>query len=79
VPETSAYSQAELDFLDQHRSAHVLERHGHDVTDDALIRRATGEGSPLPNQSYAPDGDLAGIPPHSSKFRSEQMVKEAIA
>ncbi|MEZ4986321.1 MAG: hypothetical protein R2795_14990 [Saprospiraceae bacterium] len=70
VPETAGYSQSDLAFLTQHPSAHVLERHGHDVTDAALIKRST--------TGIAPDGHSTGIPPHSSKFRDQQAVMDAI-
>lgn len=78
MPETGGYSQAELDLLTQNPASHVLEKHGHDVTDAALIKRATGEGSPVSGHSYSPDGELAGIPPYSSKFSSQQAVKDAL-
>ncbi|MCE7993631.1 MAG: hypothetical protein HEP71_16725 [Roseivirga sp.] len=55
-------------------NAHVLERHGHDVTDDALRRRAT--------QGIAPDGSTLGNPnnpikPFSSKFGSSAKLEQA--
>lgn len=73
VPETGGYSQAELDLIDPN-NAHVLARHGHDVTDDALRKRA-GEG-------IAPDGSKLGNPnnpikPFSSKFESPEKLKLA--
>lgn len=78
VPETGGYSQAELDLLTQNPASHVLEKHGHDVTDAALIKRATGEGSPVAGMSYSPDGELAGIPDYCSKFSNQQALKDAI-
>jgi hypothetical protein len=72
MPDKSAYSQAELDALSDHSNAHVLERHGHDVTDEALIKRS---GTP----STAPDGDFRNNPPsHSSKFESAEKLKDAL-
>jgi hypothetical protein len=73
VPDKSAYSASELTELTQHPNAHVLERHGHDVTDDALIKRA--------NTGKAPDGSTTASgnpPPYSSKFDSPQKVLEAL-
>lgn len=73
VADKSGYSQSQLNELTQHPKAHVLERHGHDVTDDALIRRA--------NTGIAPDGSTTANrkpPPYSSKFDSPQKVIEAL-
>jgi len=70
VPETSGYSQADLTELTQHPNAHVLERHGHDVTDDALIKRA--------NTGIAPDGNPGSKPSYSSKFEDSSKVSEAV-
>ena len=68
----SPYNSSELTELTQHPNAHVLERHGHDVTEDALIKRAK-------NPSYAPDGKLSTItPPHSSKFNSAEDLKKGL-
>ena len=50
-----------------------MKEHGHDVTDEALIKRA--------NTGIAPDGSLtaSGTPPaYSSKFFSPSLVKEAL-
>jgi hypothetical protein len=53
-----------------------LERHGHDVTDEALIKRA--------NTGLAPDGSSAGPagnptkPPYSSRFDSPEALREAL-
>jgi hypothetical protein len=72
MPDKSAYSQAELTELTQHPDAHVLERHGHDVTDEALVKRS---GTP----SVAPDGNtLPNPPPYSSKFESAEKLKDAL-
>ena len=71
VPETSGYSQSEVNFLTELPDGHALHRHGPDVTDDALIKRST--------TNIAPDG--ADAPPAgglSTKFSSEQAVKDAI-
>jgi hypothetical protein len=76
MPDKSAYSANELTELTQYPDAHVLERHGHDVTDEALIKRA--------NSGIAPDGSFSGSvsnpykPPHSSKFESSAKVKDAL-
>jgi hypothetical protein len=73
MPDKSAYSQAELTELTQLPEAHVLERHGHDVTDEALIKRA--------NDGIAPDGSTTASgnpPPYSSKFESPQKVVDAL-
>ena len=76
VPDRSAYSASELTELTQHSRAHVLERHGHDVTDDALLKRA--------NRGIAPDGSTIGNPnnpvkpPYSSKFDSPDKLKLAL-
>jgi hypothetical protein len=59
--------------LNEHPNAHVLERHGHDVTDDALIKRA--------NEGIAPDGSTIRqnppyvLPPYSSKFSDPNKLK----
>ena len=72
VPDKSPYNASELTELTQHPNAHVLERHGHDVTDDALIKRAQ-------TPSVAPDGKVANNPPpHSSKFNSADDLKEGL-
>jgi hypothetical protein len=73
MPDKSAYSQAELTELTQHPDAHVLERHGHDVTDEALIKRA--------NSGIAPDGSTTysgAPPPYSSKFESPEKLVDAL-
>ena len=60
----------------QHPDAHVLERHGHDVIDEALITRAT--------TGIAPDDftvkkiSKLTKPPYSSKFESPQQVRQAL-
>jgi hypothetical protein len=64
--------------LNEHLNAHVLERHGHDVTDDALLKRA--------DKGIAPDGSTIGsntsppfpLPPYSSKFGSSDALKQAL-
>lgn len=77
IPDISAYSASELTELTQHPIAHVLERHGHDVTDDALLKRA--------NRGLAPDGSFFGNssnptkPPYSSKFESPDKLKLALS
>lgn len=64
-----------LTKLKEHPNAHTLERHGHDVTDDALIKRA--------NEGIAPDGSTIGsdppytLPDYSSKFESPDALKTA--
>jgi hypothetical protein len=76
MPDKSAYSSTELNALTEHPTAHVLERHGHDVPDEALVRRA--------NSGIAPDGSMIGNPanpykpPFSSKFESAEKLKEAL-
>ena len=72
VPETSGYSQSEIDFLTNSPDGHALQRHGHDVTDEALIKRST--------EGITPDGELNNFPAGgvSSKFSNEQAVKDAI-
>ncbi|MFV8354176.1 hypothetical protein ACNQGB_13835 [Flavobacterium sp. XS1P32] len=76
MPDKSAYSSSELTELTQHPNAHVLERHGHDVTDEALIKRA--------NDGIAPDGSHIGNtmpytkPPYSSKFENPQQLQKAL-
>ncbi|MEZ5038882.1 MAG: Ig-like domain-containing protein [Saprospiraceae bacterium] len=74
VPETSGYSQSEVDFLTELPDGHALHRHGPDVTDDALIKRATTGIAPdgAPNTLPVGQGAIA------SKFSSEQAVKDAI-
>ena len=76
VPDRSAYDSSELTELTQHPRAHVLERHGHDVPDEALIKRA--------NEGIAPDGSNIGDPanpvppPYSSKFENTDQLKLAL-
>ena len=72
VPETGGYSQTDIAFLTQNPSSHTLLRHGHDVTDDALIKRATEGISPEGLPNTFPGGGVA------TKFSSEQAVKDAI-
>ncbi len=72
VPDKEPYNASEITELTQHPNAHVLERHGHDVTDEALIKRSR-------SPSYAPDGKRANnAPPYSSKFESPEKLKEAL-
>ena len=76
VPDKSGYSETDLNKLTEHPRAHVLERHGHDVTDEALIKRA--------NEGIAPDGSNIGNPsnpvkpPYSSKFETPDQLKLAL-
>jgi hypothetical protein len=74
VPDESPYQSGDyLDRLTDHQNAHVLERHGHDVTDDALTKRAT--------TGIAPDGSTTfsgNPPPYSSKFESPDKIKEVL-
>lgn len=71
TPDVSGYSQSDLNKLTSHPDAHTLERHGHDVSDEALIKRA--------NTGIAPDGStLATPPPYSSRFSSPNDVKRAL-
>jgi hypothetical protein len=59
--------------LNEHPNSHVLERHGHDVTDDALTKRATS--------GIAPDGSTTfsgNPPPYSSKFESPEKIKDVL-
>lgn len=76
VPDKSSYNASELTELTEHPSAHVLERHGHDVPDEALIKRA--------NEGIAPDGSNIGNPsnpvklPYSSKFETPDQLKLAL-
>ena len=74
VPDTAPYSPSELAELTQHPDAHVLERHGHDVSTEALNKRATS--------GVAPDGSttFSGNPPsHSSKFGTHKRLKDALS
>ncbi|MDR1154868.1 MAG: hypothetical protein LBL04_09150, partial [Bacteroidales bacterium] len=72
VPDKSPYTASELRELTQHPNAHILERHGSDVPDEALIKRAH-------SPSYAPDGNRSNTaPPHSSKFESADRLKEVL-
>jgi hypothetical protein len=76
VPETNGYDAntlAQLTGPNAHPNCHVLQRHGHDVTDDALIKRANS------SPSIAPDGSTIPNPPsHSSKFDSPAKVLEGV-
>jgi len=74
VPDESPYVNTPYQTkLTEHPNSHVLERHGHDVTDDALIKRA--------NEGIAPDGSTISPnppytkPPYSSKFDSPDALK----
>ncbi len=76
VPDESPYVNTTYHTkLTEHPNAHVLQRHGHDVTDDALIKRA--------NEGIAPDGSTINPnppytkPPYSSKFDNSDAVKSA--
>ena len=69
MPDKSAYNTRELNELTQHPRAHVLERHGHDVSNEALIKRSE-------TPSIAPDGEISQNPPSfSSKFESFAKLK----
>ena len=74
TPDVSAYSPSELTKLTEHPRAHTLEKHGHDVSDEALKKRAkTGR---------APDGSPFGVqnptpPPYSSRFDSPELLMDA--
>ncbi|NVK83697.1 MAG: hypothetical protein HWE21_05215 [Cytophagia bacterium] len=73
TPDVSGYSSSDLTKLTEHPNAHVLERHGHDVSDEALIKRA--------NTGIAPDGSTipsGNPPPYSSKFSNTNTLKEAL-
>ncbi|MBF4516605.1 hypothetical protein IRZ71_09625 [Flavobacterium sp. ANB] len=77
MPDKSAYTANELTELQQHPKGHTLERHGYDVTDEALIKRA--------NEGIAPDGSYIGNnpinppkPPYSSKFETPQQLQKAL-
>ncbi|KYG75537.1 hypothetical protein AWW68_19690 [Roseivirga spongicola] len=64
-------SKSDLSKLTEHPNARSLERHGHDVTDEVLIKRA--------NTGVAPDGSKRPTPPlYSSKFESSDRVREAL-
>ena len=74
TPDVSGYSSSDLNKLTSHPDAHTLERHGHDVSDDALIKRA--------NTGIAPDGSPYGVlnptpPPYSSRFDSPDLLMDA--
>ncbi|MFT6963889.1 MAG: hypothetical protein ACJAWV_003627, partial [Flammeovirgaceae bacterium] len=70
TPDVSSYNADDLAKLKNHPDAHALERHGHDVTDDALKKRA--------EKGIAPDGVNTGSPNYSSRFNSPEMVQEAL-
>jgi hypothetical protein len=70
TPDVSAYNADDLTKLTEHPSAHTLERHGHDVTNEALIKRV--------EEGIAPDGANAPISNYASRFESPKMVKEAL-
>lgn len=72
---------ADIAKLRANRAAHTIERHGFEVTDDLLKRRAT--------EGIAPDGSSIAkkqgrrrignvIPPMSSKFRDAASMKKAL-
>jgi hypothetical protein len=79
VPDESDYTSAEIAVLKGNPKSHSLHRHGADVTDDALKKRAT--------TGYAPDGSVKTkssgtktyIPPKSSKFNSADKLKQALS
>ncbi len=77
VPDASAYTASEKTMLNTHPDAHTLEKHGHDVTDEALIKRA--------NDGIAPDGSYMGNnplnpkkPSYASKFETPEQLKKAL-
>lgn len=71
TPDVTGYSQSELSALTSHPNAHTLERHGHDVTDEALIKRS--------QSGIAPDGSSSTTPPaYSSKFESQLRLRDAL-
>ena len=77
VADETPYSRSEITELTINRDAHTLERHGHDVTDEALIKRA--------NDGIAPDGSYIGQNPlnpprpnYSSKFETPGQLKKAL-
>ena len=75
VPSTDGISGSSVDRLTSHPTAHTLERHGPDVSNEALIRRA--------NEGRAPDGSPFGvanprIEPMSSRFDSPEQLETAL-
>jgi hypothetical protein len=71
TPDKTGYNSSQQNALTQHPLAHVLERHGHDVTDLALIKRA--------RDGFAPDGSYIGnisnpFKPFSSKFNDPSKL-----
>ena len=74
VPDKTPYLYTTYETKLTGPNTHVLERHGHDVTDDALIKRAS--------EGIAPDGTILGSPiapikPFSSKFDDSDKLKLA--
>lgn len=75
VPDETPYTGSNYNGKIKHENGHTLERHGHDVTDDALIKRA--------KEGIAPDGSTINAtppyvkPPYSSKFDSPEALKHA--
>lgn len=80
VADISEYDANDLGKLKPNVNSHMLERHGADVTVEALQKRATS--------GFAPDGSRttrtrngvneAYIPPKSSKFNDATSVKKAL-
>ena len=79
APPTADYSTTNLNLLTSHQNAHTLDRHGPDISDEALIRRA--------NEGIAPDGSTRGgprpdgtyfSPIMSSRFDSPQELQAAL-
>jgi hypothetical protein len=70
VPDLSEYNEDQIRMLTEHKSGHVLERHGHDVTDVSLLKRA--------RTGTAPDGKRSSPPAYSSKFYNSKRLSEAL-
>ncbi len=70
VPDTSPYNDEQLKWLQGDPGAHCLEKHGPDVSEEALIYRAV--------TGTAANGDTKSIV-HSSKFYSSEEIKFALS
>ena len=78
VPNEAGISPSNIPTLNGGGKGHCLHRHGADVTDDALKKRATEGRAPDGSARTKNNGTKTYLPPKSSKFNSPEKVNEAL-
>jgi hypothetical protein len=77
-PDVSDYSPAQISILQGGIKAHTLEKHGHDIPDEALKKRATtGLAADGSVNGITSNPDFVSIPSKSTKFESAQKMQVA--